>query len=243
MKHEMKIGVLGGTFDPVHYGHLLLAEDALRAAALDKVLFMPAHIQPFKQDARVTPDADRIEMLRLAVADNDFFDVTEVETSRARVSYTIDSLRCLRESLAENTTKSESGTGSDKYGTIRNGNTSSNDRADAISSTEGASRFDIYFIIGTDMFISLGKWKEHENLLREFAFVAGRRPGYREEELEAAAQGYRAQYGTEIMIADNIRVDISSTEIRRRAAAGEQIRYLTPDPVVEYIKNNKLYSA
>jgi len=234
----MRIGVLGGTFDPVHYGHLLLAEDAMRFAALDKVLFMPTHIQPFKQDAHVTPDIDRIAMLRLAVADNDCFEVTEVETSRARVSYTIDSLRCLRESFAENSSSVE-GTGSSEAMRDREAISSS----EAMRNNEEANDFDIYFIVGTDMFISLGKWKEHERLMREFSFIAGRRPGYREEELEEAARDYRTRYGTEIIIADNTRIDVSSTEIRRRVAEGARIRYLTPDPVAEYIMSNKLYSA
>jgi nicotinate-nucleotide adenylyltransferase len=198
----MRVGVLGGTFDPVHYGHLLLAEDARRAASLDRVLFMPAHIQPFKQDVRVSGDAHRIAMLQLAVEGNDAFGVTEVETSHEDVSYTIDSLRRLRAEYSDSV---------------------------------------ICFIVGVDMFLSLRKWKEYDALLREFGFVCGRRPGYREDELEAAAAAYREEFGTDIVMADNTLVDISSSEIRSRVAENTEIRYLTPEAVIEYIEDHGLY--
>ena len=98
MKNKyLRIGIFGGTFDPVHMGHLLFAEAAREKAELSSVLFMPAHIQPFKQGEWVLPDDDRLRMLRLATADNPGFGVTTVETEKGGVSYTIDSLRELRE--------------------------------------------------------------------------------------------------------------------------------------------------
>ena len=96
---KARIGVFGGTFDPVHIGHLLLAEAARAQAGLSQVLFMPAHIQPFKQDAETFPDEDRVRMLRLAIKDNPGFGVTTVETDKGGVSYTIDSLRTLKAEL------------------------------------------------------------------------------------------------------------------------------------------------
>jgi nicotinate-nucleotide adenylyltransferase len=101
----------------------------------------------------------------------------------------------------------------------------------------------LYFIVGVDMFLSLGKWKEHDALLREFGFVCGRRPGYREAELEAAAESYREICGTEIVMADNTLIDVSSTEIRSRVARGDSNRYLTPDAVIENIEEYGLYKA
>jgi nicotinate-nucleotide adenylyltransferase len=207
----VRIGVLGGTFDPVHFGHLRLAENAGRAAALDKVLFMPAHIQPFKQDARVTGDAERVEMLRLATGGNEKFGITDVELARGGVSYTIDSLRRLRDGYA-----SVPG-GGDKSGT------------------------GWCFIVGADMFLSLGKWREHENLMREFAFVVGLRPGCGEEQVKAAARRYTEEYGAQILMAAGALPDISSTEMRRRAAAGESLSGMTPDAVAEYIGRRGLY--
>ncbi|MDR2157114.1 MAG: nicotinate-nucleotide adenylyltransferase [Clostridiales Family XIII bacterium] len=96
-----KIGIFGGTFDPVHNGHLLLAEEVLEQADLDKVLFMPTRIQPFKQDLRVSSAEDRLGMLSVAVNGNDALGITEVETERREVSYTIHSLYRLRAMLGE----------------------------------------------------------------------------------------------------------------------------------------------
>ena len=95
-KTNERIGVFGGTFDPVHMGHLLFAEAALEQAGLSKILFMPAHIQPFKQGEKVLSDDDRLRMLRLATRDNPCFEVSTIETDKGGVSYTIDSLRELR---------------------------------------------------------------------------------------------------------------------------------------------------
>jgi nicotinate-nucleotide adenylyltransferase len=203
----MRIGVLGGTFDPVHFGHLLLAEGAARAASLDRVLFMPAHIQPFKQDVRTAGDDARMEMLRLAIADDDRFGITDVELARGGVSYTIDSLRRLR------------GEG------------------------PGGPGDEWFFIVGADMFPNLEMWKERDRLLREFSFVVGRRPGCAEEQTEAAAERFRAAFGTEIIMADNTRAEISSSEIRRRVAAGESARGMTPDAVIACIAERGLYES
>jgi nicotinate-nucleotide adenylyltransferase len=94
---KARIGVFGGSFDPVHIGHLLVAETAIEQLALSRVLFMPTNIQPFKQDVNVTPADDRVRMLRLATKSNPRFAVSTIETDRAGVSYTIDSLHTLRE--------------------------------------------------------------------------------------------------------------------------------------------------
>ncbi|MDR1271746.1 MAG: nicotinate-nucleotide adenylyltransferase [Clostridiales Family XIII bacterium] len=95
----MRIGLFGGTFDPVHMGHLILAENARKLAGLDKVLFMPVNIQPFKQDRKVTDADDRLRMLAAAVETNACFGVTKIELELSGVSYTIDSLRAFAAKL------------------------------------------------------------------------------------------------------------------------------------------------
>lgn len=97
-----KIGVLGGSFDPVHCGHLLLAQEALEGAGLDEILFMPTNIQPFKQTQRPADSAHRLAMLELATGENPAFSVSRNETDRPGVSYTIDSLRLLRDEAGTN---------------------------------------------------------------------------------------------------------------------------------------------
>lgn len=95
MKGE-RIGVLGGTFDPIHIGHLAVAEDAACALRLDRVLFVPNQIPPHKQGQRVTHPADRIAMVRLAIQDNPRFELSLIEMERPGPSYTLDTLRLLR---------------------------------------------------------------------------------------------------------------------------------------------------
>jgi nicotinate-nucleotide adenylyltransferase len=88
----MKLGIFGGTFDPVHYGHLLLAECCAEQCALDQVWFLPASIPPHKKDRTHTAAEHRIEMLKLATAGNERLTVCTYETDRGGVNYTVDTL-------------------------------------------------------------------------------------------------------------------------------------------------------
>ena len=93
----MRIGVFGGSFDPVHLGHLIAAECCREQARLDRVIFMPAAVPPHKQDRRLTSAGDRVEMLRLAVGGHEAFAVSTLEIDRGGVSFTVDTLAQLRE--------------------------------------------------------------------------------------------------------------------------------------------------
>ncbi len=93
----MRLGVLGGTFDPVHLAHLLTAEAVREALRLDLVLFVPAGLQPFKPQHSVTPADDRLAMLEIALADNPYFAVSLVDVNRTGLSYTVNTVRQLHE--------------------------------------------------------------------------------------------------------------------------------------------------
>ena len=97
----VRIGVFGGTFDPIHLGHLIVAEDARIALGLDEVLFIPAGQPWFKSYRRVTDACHRLAMARLAVEGNPFFHVTDIEVRRSGPSYTVDTLAELRERYAK----------------------------------------------------------------------------------------------------------------------------------------------
>lgn len=90
-----RIGVMGGTFDPIHHGHLVAAEEARHAFDLELVLFVPVGDPWQKADQNVSPAADRVEMVRLAIADNSAFDISCVDVDREGPTYTIDTLRSL----------------------------------------------------------------------------------------------------------------------------------------------------
>lgn len=198
-----KIGILGGTFDPVHYGHLILAEQARGEAKLDQVIFMPAMIQPFKLNAKIADASHRYEMLMKATSDNPEFIVSEMELNSPEVSYTIKTLRDCKNRLGENV--------------------------------------ELYFIIGTDAFLGLEKWYGSDELLKEFCFIVGTRPGYKELELKQRVEYFREKYNTKITQINNSEVEISSTDIKDRIREGKSIKYLLPKSVEEYIYKNHLY--
>ena len=98
-----KIGILGGTFDPIHVGHLITAENARDALDLDEVLFIPTGCSYFKKDQKVTAPEVRFEMTRLAVEGNPFFRVSDIETKRPGNSYTAETLQELKREHPEDT--------------------------------------------------------------------------------------------------------------------------------------------
>jgi nicotinate-nucleotide adenylyltransferase len=92
----MRLGILGGSFDPVHYGHLLLAESCREQCRLDAVWFVPAAVPPHKQDCTLSPGAERVEMLKLAIGGHEAFSVCTWEIDRGGVSYTVETLQHLQ---------------------------------------------------------------------------------------------------------------------------------------------------
>ena len=93
----MNIGILGGTFNPPHIGHLIVAEYVRESLSLDKVLFVPSAISPHKQHLEVVSAHHRVAMLRCAIEGNGYFSVSEIETRRGGISFTIDTLKGVKE--------------------------------------------------------------------------------------------------------------------------------------------------
>lgn len=100
-KHEAhrRIGVFGGTFDPIHIGHLILAEEAWFQLGLDQVILVPAGDPPHKQGRRLSPVADRLRMCELAADDIDYLTVSRIDADRPGPHYTVDMVRILRDQL------------------------------------------------------------------------------------------------------------------------------------------------
>lgn len=198
----MKIGVLGGTFDPIHRGHLAIAEESRARLELAEVYFVPASQTPMKEGSSILPAEHRVSMVRLAIADYPYFKLSTIEIDRPGISYTVDTIAQLREKLgAEN---------------------------------------ELFFIIGWDSLAQLPRWREPERIIKMCRLVAVPRPGYSppdRKSLEAAIPGLSQR----LTVLDKPEIDISATEIRERAARGLSISHLVPEPVVEYIKKQKLY--
>lgn len=98
-----KIGIIGGTFDPVHYGHLILAEQARAEASLDQVIFMPAMVQPFKLNVKIAEGDHRYAMLQRAITGNPYFSVSRMELDKPEISYTINTLKDCKAELGADT--------------------------------------------------------------------------------------------------------------------------------------------
>jgi len=98
----MKVGILGGTFDPIHIGHLIVAEEARYQLGLGRVIFLPAGKPYFKKDRIVSTKSDRLEMIKLGIKDNPLFEVSEIELAREGPTYSIDSIKRLKKELGDN---------------------------------------------------------------------------------------------------------------------------------------------
>jgi len=95
----VNVGILGGTFDPIHYGHLVAGEEARCALDLERVLFVPSARPPHKPDYAVSPPEARVEMVRMAIADNPCFELSTIDVDRPGFSYTVDTIALLQEQL------------------------------------------------------------------------------------------------------------------------------------------------
>lgn len=92
----MRIGILGGTFDPVHIGHLILAVESSRILKLDKVIFVPAFLPPHKLRCKITPAGHRFRMVQLAIEDNPNFETSDIELKRKDRSYSVETLKIFK---------------------------------------------------------------------------------------------------------------------------------------------------
>jgi len=235
----MNIGLFGGSFDPIHRGHIALAQAAAERFSLHKILFVPANVPPHKQKQPVTPFVHRYAMVVLAIEDHKGFIPSLLEapaelpsglapTARAKTpappppSYSIDTVRLLKKSLK---------------------------KADRL-----------FFLIGIDAFRDIAKWRESRALLGECEFVVASRPGFSLRDVaESLPDGLRPPAnvtkpfhkqpatgdlvlpGLTLHLLEGVNQNISATEIRAAAAAGKPLgRWLDPR-VAEYARKMGLY--
>jgi nicotinate-nucleotide adenylyltransferase len=217
----VRLGILGGTFDPPHVGHLLAASDAFEALELDRLLFVPAAQQPLKAhlpngpigtrlDRAAAPD--RLEMVRLAIASDPRYELSAIEIERGGLSYTIDTLR----ELAER--------------------------------SPGDLRF---LLVGADVLGTFAQWRQPERILELatlaiFTRAAGDNvDGGGQASWNQLCAEWQKTRGTALRHApvffESRRIDVSSTEVRSRVAAGLSIHGFVPDAVAAYIVERGLY--
>ena len=182
----MKIGIYGGTFDPIHHGHLILAREARELFGFEKVIFVPAAVSPFKSSPAATAQV-RLSMLRAAIEGEPGFELDDCELRRPPPSYAIDTIAEIR-----------------------------NRKGDA----------QIYYLIGEDNLPTLQKWHRFNELRKAVQFIVLDRTGAPPDHPYPIVHR---------------KVDISATEIRKRVASGQSIRYFVPQAVEEIIRREKIY--
>jgi nicotinate-nucleotide adenylyltransferase len=189
-----RVGLFGGSFDPVHNAHVALARLALEQLQLDEVRWIPAG-QPWQKTRVLTSGADREAMVRLAIAGEPRFTLDRIELRRHGVTFTLDTVRLL-------------------------------------AAAEPASEW--FLILGQDQYATLHTWRDWRDLVALVTLAIANRP-----DAEPTVNAHIAKVPHQIVTLPMM--DVSSTEVRRRVAAGEPIAGLVPDAVARYIERRQLY--
>jgi nicotinate-nucleotide adenylyltransferase len=196
-----RVGILGGTFNPPHLGHLVCAQEALTQLELDRVVLMPVHAPPHKAVEADPGVEHRVALCEAAVAGDPRLGVSLVEVDRGGPSYTVDTLRALH--------------------------------ADAPDD-------ELTWIVGGDMAHALPTWRDPERVLALASLGVAEREGVRRRDIVERLSVIPGA-AERVKFFDMPRIDLSSSLLRRRVAAGRTVRYLVPDPVRAIIDREALY--
>lgn len=196
-----RIAIFGGTFNPIHNGHIRLAGLFREKLSLNRMIFMPTHKTPAKEQTDLASDTDRLEMCRLAIKGENGFEVSDYEIRRGGISYTVHTLRHFR---------------------------------GLYPSAE------LYFVMGSDMFLTLEKWYCFEEILSLAGILTASRHAEEYARLTQHAEVLE-KYGARTIILDAPPLEISSTQIRNLAKDGKDFTCYLQESVVQYIRNKKMY--
>ncbi len=196
----MRRGVLGGTFDPIHHGHLVLAERAREQLELGKVLWLPAGDPWRKADRQVTAVKHRVEMVHRAIDGSSEFELCTLEIEREGPTYTVETLAALKEQYPED---------------------------------------ELFFLLGQDALEDVPNWRDPERLIALARLAVATRGGERRS--AAALDRLVPGLSGRVTWIEMPYLEVSATELRRRAAAGQSLGDGTPDAVAAYIRDQRLY--
>jgi nicotinate-nucleotide adenylyltransferase len=212
----MKIGIFGGTFNPIHYAHLRIAEEIREAFSLTQVVFVPASSPPHKPLADDLAFADRLRMVSLAVADNPFFVVSDLESRREGKSYSIDTINTFRELHP----------GAELFFIMG---------SDSFAELSSWRRYTEIF--ASCNIVTITRPGTAIRLLEEIPAALAHEFCYDEAQQRLAHCSGHSVYSIE-----GTQLDISSTAIRSRIKQGKSITYLLPATVEHYITQQRLYA-
>lgn len=202
MDHLKKIGLMGGTFNPIHNGHLMLAEAALEQFCPDGVIFMPNGVPYMKSAEEVLPGEVRAEMAALAIRAHPGFTLSLLEVRQGGAAYTYRTLEQLKREHPH---------------------------------------AEFYFIVGADSLFHMKNWRRPERIFANCRILAAVRGDKTAKDLEAQIRLLKQEYNADIMLLRTEPIDISSSEIRRRIAAGGSAAGDVPEAVRAYIEKRGLY--
>lgn len=201
----MKIGIMGGTFDPIHSGHLMLGRFARDLFALDEIWFMPNGTPPHKSSDMIeSQTTHRVEMVKRAISNEKDFVLQLYEVDNKEVNYSYLTMEHFKEIYPEH---------------------------------------EFYFIIGADSLFSIDRWKCPDRLLKTCIILAAYRDGKNKKEMEEKIAYLNQKFEADIRLLNTPNVDISSSEIREKLKAHEEITNMMPTGVYEYILENQLYGV
>ena len=210
----MTLGILGGTFDPIHNGHIAAADAAQQALDLDAITLIPSHVPPHRRDPVGADSEHRYAMAALAASERSGWSASRIEVDRQGASYTYDTLVKLRETVSVGA----------QYFFILG--------ADAFAEIASWSRYPA--VLDLANFVVVSRPGITLDSLRERVPSAFSLPFDR-------AQGKRPSGETRVILLEANTPDISATDIRRRVRAGHSLSGLVPDAVADYISTHRLY--
>lgn len=217
----MKTGIFGGTFNPIHYGHLRSAEEAREALGLDRVVFIPCLLPPHKGHKDIAPSSQRLEMLQMAIAEKAAFELSSIEVDREGPSYSVETFRELRKIYGEDESL---------YFIIG---------ADSFVEISSWKSYEDLFPLTNFIIVTRPGYMEeleHKNPLGLLPVAIQSRFCYDSKE-----KILHHDSGMDIHFLETTGFDIASTMVRRCAAEGKSITYLLPPEVERYIEEKKLY--
>ena len=218
---SQKLGILGGTFNPIHFGHLAAAEEVRVRLRLDRILFIPSFLPPHKLDEDVPSAIHRMEMVRLASQENAAFEISDIEIRRGGRSYTIDTIEDLHRANPD--AELFFLTGLDSFLEIQTWNHWER-------------------LISLCRFVVLSRPGYHFSDLLKINFMISAREVLMQLDNGALQEAVVRTGSFTIHLQTIPLYDISSTDIRNRVKGGKSIKYLLPEPVETYIIKNRLYA-
>ncbi|PKN34921.1 MAG: nicotinate-nicotinamide nucleotide adenylyltransferase [Deltaproteobacteria bacterium HGW-Deltaproteobacteria-19] len=215
----MKWGLFGGTFDPIHMGHLRCAEEILEMFNLNRIIFVPASRPPHKLEAEITPFFHREQMVKLAIEDNPSFSFADVENQREGKSYSVETIEYFLNRYLKDM---------ELYFILGQ---------DAFHAIQTWREWDRLLLL-CHMVVMTRPGYENRGLTGILPEDFASRFSYEEE-----LGGYRGPTGHLIYFREVTFLDIASSNIRQRAKASQSIAYLVPGAVRRYIVKNELYKS